>query len=210
MTALDWGRSPRLALREFAMHDHDAVLQMHRDPRMREHLIDDYPLHQSTVVKVFLERVARVYRRHEGLGIWHATLLGPKPAFAGWFNLMPMAQRPGEVEIGSRLSPQFWGAGLALEGGETLLDHAVDIGLRHVWGVCHFGNRRALAVLAALGFESMGAMPYDGGFASHHRIDLNEWRTLRASPRATPLRSAQRPAAPRVRSPLAQIEEEHA
>ena len=39
---------------------------------------------------------------------------------------MPMAERPGEVEIGSRLLPLAWGGGLALEGGELLLDHAFE------------------------------------------------------------------------------------
>jgi RimJ/RimL family protein N-acetyltransferase len=197
VSSMDWARSRRLALREFEAHDHDAVLQMHRDPRMREHLIDDYPLHQGAVAQVFLERIAQIYRRHEGLGIWHATLLEPQPIFAGWFNLMPMAERPGEVEIGSRLLPQVWGSGLALEGGEMMLDHALEMGLKRVWGICHFNNRSALAVLGALGFEPLGAMPYDGGCADHHRIDLNDWRSLRNTPRGTRLRRALRSQASR-------------
>ncbi len=192
--ALGWARTRRLALREFGEHDHAALLAMHRDPRLRTHLVDDYPLHVGAVVRLFLQRLAQIYRRHEGLGIWHATALEPSPAFAGWFNLMPMAERPGEVEIGSRLLPAMWGGGLALEGGEMLLDHAFDdLGLARVWGVCHPGNRSALAVLAALGFEAVGRMPYDGCDASHHRIDMNAWRAVRNIPRGTRLRRALRP-----------------
>lgn len=190
---LPWARSRRLALREFAAADHDALLAMHQEPRLRAHLVDDYPLHVGAVVGLFLQRLAGIYREHEGLGIWHASLLEPEPSFAGWFNLMPMAERPGEVEIGSRLLPHAWGSGLALEGGELLLDHAFDdLGLPRVWGICHPANRSAQAVMAALGFEPLGLLPYDGSMASHHRIDMNAWRALRNIPRGTRLRRALR------------------
>lgn len=194
---LGWARTRRLALREFGPGDHEALLAMHREPRLRTHLVDDYPMHESAVVRLFLERMAQLYRRHEGLGIWHATLLEPQPVFAGWFNLMPMAERPGEVEIGSRLLPLAWGSGLAIEGGELLLAHAFErLGLAQVWGICHPGNRSAQAVLAALGFEALGVMRYDGRDANHYRIELNAWRGLRNTPRGIRLRRALRARAP--------------
>jgi RimJ/RimL family protein N-acetyltransferase len=188
-----WARTRRLALREFGPQDHEALVRMHGDPRLRAHLVDDYPMHDAAVVRVFLERLARLYRRHEGLGIWHASLVEAQPVFAGWFNLMPMAERPGEVEIGSRLRPQAWGRGLSLEGGELLLDHAFDrLVLRQVWGVCHPDNRSAQAVLAALGFDALGLLPYDGGTACHYRIAADTWRTLRCESRSARLRRALR------------------
>ncbi|HMN83387.1 MAG TPA: GNAT family N-acetyltransferase [Burkholderiaceae bacterium] len=193
MTAnLPWPRSERLRLREFVADDLDDLVAMHREPRLRALLIDDYPLHLTQVSRVFLERMTAIYRQHEGLGIWHTSVLRPEPLFAGWFNLMPMAERPGEVEIGGRLLPAMWGGGLAQEGGELMLDHALELGLPHVWGICHPGNRSAIAVLAAMGFESLGVLPYDGQQALHHRIDLNAWRELRNTPRAIRLRRALR------------------
>jgi RimJ/RimL family protein N-acetyltransferase len=194
--ALPWACTPRLALREFDAADLPALLAMHRDPRLREHLVDDYPLHEDAVAALFLERLAQAYRSHEGLGIWHASALQPVPAFAGWFSLMPLAGRPGEVELGSRLLPSAWGSRLVFDGGELLLDHAFDrLGLQYVWGICHEGNRSALAVLATLGFEAMGVMPYDGSPACHFRISLNAWHRQRNTPRATRLRQALRPKA---------------
>src|SRR5690606_1908133 len=92
-------------------------------------------------------------------------------------------------EIGARLLPSAWGSGLAQEGGEILLDHAADdLRLSSVWGVCHADNRSAAALLAAMGFSALGLMPYEGGVASHHRIDLNEWRDVRNTPAVTRLR----------------------
>jgi RimJ/RimL family protein N-acetyltransferase len=194
-----WARTRRLVLREFAGGDRGALVAMHREPRLREHLVDDYPLHEPAVARLFLERMAGLYRRHEGLGIWHATALDPEPAFAGWFSLMPMAERPGEVEIGSRLLPLAWGHGLALEGGELLLAHAfTDLGLTHVWGLCHPANRSAHGVLGALGFAPAGVMPYDGQPASHYRIDLNGWRVACNTPRGVRMRRALRARTPRA------------
>jgi RimJ/RimL family protein N-acetyltransferase len=188
-SALPWGRTRRLALREFCPTDRAALVQMHRDPRVRAHLVDDYPMHDGEVVRVFLERMAQLYREHEGLGIWHATALQPQPVFAGWFNLMPMAERPGEVEIGSRLLPLAWGSGVALDGCELLLDHAFGrLYLESVWGVCHPDNRSARAVLDVQGFESLGMQPYDGTLAWHYRIDAGAWAGWRMQPRSVRLR----------------------
>jgi RimJ/RimL family protein N-acetyltransferase len=206
--ALPWARSAKLELREFGTQDLDALVQMHCDARLRAHLVDDYPLHDRAVARVFLQRMADIYRRHPGLGIWHATRLVPQREFAGWFNLMPMAERAGEVEIGSRLNPQAWGSGLALEGGELLLDHAFDsLGLARVWGICHPGNRSAQAVLATMGFAELGLAPYDGVQASHYRIELNAWRESRNTPRAIRLRKALRQCAARGAPSADPIEE---
>lgn len=186
-----WMCSARLALREFGPGDVDAVQRMHAEPRLRALLVDDHPLERRAVAQLFVDRIAQVYRRHEGLGIWHASALQPTPEFVGWFNLMPMAGHPGDVEIGSRLLPAAWGSGLALEGGEMLLDHAFDdLGLGRVWGTCHPANRSAQAVLLALGFESLGVMPYEGVPASHYRIDLNRWGRARNTGRGSRLRRA--------------------
>lgn len=190
---LAWSRSRRLALREFQADDVDDLSALHRDPRVRALLLDDVPLQLGRVAALFVERMITRYREYEGLGIWHASILRPDAAFAGWFSLMPMSGRPGEVEIGSRLLPAAWGAGLAQEGGEMMLDHAADdLRLSSVWGVCHSGNRSAVAVLMAMGFEPQGMMPYEGRLASHYRIDLNAWGGLRNTPRMARLRRALR------------------
>jgi RimJ/RimL family protein N-acetyltransferase len=186
---LPWAQGKRLILREFRAGDVPAVAAMHRDPRLRALLIDDFPLQLNRIAAAFVERMTARYRQHEGLGIWHASVRGPRAAFVGWFSLMPMAGRPGEVEIGARLLPFAWGSGLAQEGGEMLLDHAADdLRLASVWGVCHPDNRSAAALLAVMGFSALGLMPYAGGVASHHRIELNDWREVRNIPAMTRLR----------------------
>ncbi len=193
-TTLAWCRTPRLALREFRDGDEDALMAMHREPRLRQHLIDDYPLHEQNIARLFLQRIATLYREQEGLGIWHATLLRPPPRFAGWFSLMPMAGHEGDAEIGSRLLPHAWGLGLAMEGCERLLDHAFHtLRLARVCGVCHPGNRSAQAVLRALGFQPLGLAPYHGRDASHWQLQAQAWPALAATPRRLRVRRALRP-----------------
>jgi RimJ/RimL family protein N-acetyltransferase len=197
----DWGRTPRLLLREFGPADEADLLRMHREPRVRAQLTDDYPLDDPAVLRLFLARLAALYRRHEGHGIWRADVPGTAPGdadeFAGWFSLMPMAEQPGAVELGSRLLPAAWGRGVVFDGTELLLDHAfARLGLERVWATCHPMNRSARAVLLALGFDELGLRPYDGREAKHFRLDAPAWRAARGLPRRQRLRGALRSASP--------------
>lgn len=197
-TARELLRTGRLALREFAAGDEAALRRMHLDPRLRRHLIDDVPLQEPPVAARFVRRVAEVYRRHPGLGIWHTRLTGvaTDDGFAGWFSLMPLAGHPGEVELGARLLPSLWGHGLALEGGEALLQHAFrGLGLGRVWALCDPANRGARLCLAALGFGPGVMAPCEGcegGEAMHHVIDASRWRRAMARPRRERVQQAAR------------------
>lgn len=122
LNAAAWPIGRRLRLREFRATDADTLVTMHQDVRLRALLIDDYPLHHPAVARLFLQRLSALYRRHEGLGIWHAEhLAGNVPqaswGFCGWFNLMPMPDAPDEVELGCRLCLAAWGQGSRWRAG---------------------------------------------------------------------------------------------
>lgn len=191
-----WRRSRRLALREFSIDDLDAITALHRDARLNRLLLDEFPLQRRAVARLFLEGLETFYRRHPGLGIWHAGRTDTddgSPAMVGWFSLLPMPGREGALEIGARLLPAAWGGGLALEGASLLLGHAFHgLGVESVWGTCHPDNRSAVAAMLALGFEPRGLIDYQGRDAHCLRIDLNAWRTARDIPLATRLRGAAR------------------
>lgn len=218
--------SARLRLREFVPADAAALVRMHREPRVRERLLDDYPLEQPAVAHLFIERLAALYRRHPGLGIWHAErrivaapadvaearaavaagdvpaallawVLRERWAFCGWFNLMPMPDASGRTEIGCRLLPEAWGTGLALEGAQALLQHAFGpLALPEVWGVCDPAHRPVHAVLLSLGFVAAGVRDYGGQAAAMFRIDAAGARAAAA----TPLRERRRAAVRSVRA----------
>lgn len=185
----------RLVLRHFASEDAAQVAAMHGDVRLREHLVDDHALDAVDQAGLFIRRLRSFYWQRPGLGIWHASRrqLEGGSVFVGWFSLMPVAASPGEAELGSRLVPDAWGTGLALEGGELLLLHAFDtLRLSRVWGACAPGNRGARLCLAALGFGELGLAPYEGREALHHLLGAREAARWLARPRRERLRDAAR------------------
>lgn len=212
----------RLRLREFKPSDRDAIVAMHRDRRVREWLVDDFPLHDARWAHEFIERMQRYYREHPGLGIWCAerwepalseaeladpqvrdalsdeallALAEPQPRFAGWFNLMRITDRPEEIEIGCRLVPGEWGSGLVHDGGELLLDKAFDVlRLQRVWGICHPMHRPVQHVLRTLGFRDDGERPCAGTPARWFVIDAEDWSRARRQPRRARMREALQPA----------------
>ncbi|MFL6699993.1 MAG: GNAT family N-acetyltransferase; N-acetyltransferase [Vitreoscilla sp.] len=213
-----WLCTRRLRLREFVVQDRARLVQMHADARMRALLIDDHPLHRHDVCEHFLRRLQVLYRRHEGLGIWHAErslrrfsdaelaapalrealtpaalaeLARPVDEFVGWFNLMPMPGRDGEIELGARLLPRAWGVGLADEGGDALLRHAFEtLGRERVWAVFHVGHEAVRSCVLALGFTDAGVLPYEGAPARHYVITRKSWQAVQDMPRRARLRRA--------------------
>ncbi len=188
-------RSDRLLLREFDAGDAADIQALHADPRVRALLPDAQPLHEAPWAQQFAACLADFYRHHPGLGIWRCDVpMGAAERFAGWFSLMPVQSgrdapeylRDGDAELGSRLKPEHWGSGLALQGGAVLLDHAFDgLGLRTVWGICHPDNRNARACLRALGFLPRSRAPYEGQLSDYHALDAATWSRIRSlNPRA--------------------------
>lgn len=184
-------RDDRLRLREFDAADASDIQALHADPRVRALLPDAQPLHEPSWAGQFAACLGDFYRRHPGLGIWRCAV--PRQhgeQFAGWFSLMPLQAspdtaaldiRPGDVELGSRLTPEHWGSGLSLTGGEVLLHHAFG-GLQRstVWGICHPDNHSAAACLRALGFAPRGRARYEGHVSDFHSLDAATWSRVGA------------------------------
>ncbi len=210
----------RLALREFEPRDRDALVRMHRDPRVVELLVDDVALGDARVANQFIERMHAYCRTNPGLGIWCAerwacalsdeeladpqvraalsdaalfAMATPRPSFAGWFSLMRMADHPQEIEIGCRLVPQMWGSGIVHDGGEHLLDKAFgELALPRVWGVCHPRHRSVQQVLKVLGFQDDGQRPCAGVEARWFVIEAERWADQRELPRRARMRRSMR------------------
>lgn len=197
----------KLLLREFVVDDAPDIQRLHADPRVRTLLPDAQPLHDAQWARHFAACLAGFYRQHPGLGIWRCSVpQGGTEQFAGWFSLMPMQAspdttalgvQPDDAELGSRLTPEHWGSGLSLCGGEVLLDHAFGrLGLRTVWGICHPDNRSARACLAALGFAPRSRAPYEGQLSDYHALDAATWSRVRTLSRRERLRLQRRAAQP--------------
>jgi RimJ/RimL family protein N-acetyltransferase len=186
--AVPAGRPGRLALRRFRAEDATDVAALHALPEVRQHLSDDHPLHELPTARRLIQCLLDLYPVQPGLGIWHAS---DAQGFVGWFSLMPLPERAGAIDLGSRLHPRAWGNGTALDGGECLLLHAFQmLGATQVWGACAPGNRGARLCLHALGFSAQGMQPYDGHPALLHRLNAAHWQQWSRTPRRERLRHA--------------------
>ncbi|EHR71444.1 acetyltransferase, ribosomal protein N-acetylase [Burkholderiales bacterium JOSHI_001] len=182
------GQAGRLTLRRFRPEDAGDVAALHTLPEVRAHLSDDHPLQELAVAQLMVQRLLDFYPRQPGLGIWHAS---DAAGFVGWFSLMPLAERAGAIDLGSRLHPRAWGSGIALDGGECLLAHAFHtLGAAQVWGACAPANRGARLCLHALGFSAEGIHTYDRHPALHHRLSAAHWQHWSRTPRRERLRHA--------------------
>lgn len=178
----------RLKLRPFEHGDAADVADLHRDPRLRQHLLDDHPLDDPQQAARFVERIQLYYQQHPGLGIWHASVAG---RFVGWFSLMPMAEQTGEIELGSRLCTQAWGTGIAMDGCELLLQHAFDnLNAARVLAACHAENRGARLCLLAAGMQLQGPTLYESRPALLHAVEKGHYQRWLAQPRQARLRHA--------------------
>ena len=186
--AVPAGRPGKLSLRRFLPEDAADVAGLHALPEVRAHLSDDHPLQELPTAQLLIQRLLDFYPAQPGLGIWHAS---DAHGFVGWFSLMPLPERPGAIDLGSRLHPRAWGNGTALDGGECLLAHAFhSLGATQVWGACAPGNRGARLCLHALGFSAEGMQPYDGHPALLHRLNTAKWQQWSRTPRRERLRHA--------------------
>lgn len=216
--AVPWLESPRLQLREFVPEDCIRLVEMHKDSRLSELLLDRQPFEQYGFSTAFIRRMMEVYREYEGLGVWAAermtallseddlanplvrkalsdealeTYSKPRAQFIGWFNLMPVPHQLEEIEIGSRLIPAVWGSGLAIEGGEMLLAHAFErLRREQVWAFSHPAHRAVHYVVQTLGFKDFGMDTYADQPARVYKIKRTEWQEWLQIPRKRRMRHA--------------------
>jgi [ribosomal protein S5]-alanine N-acetyltransferase len=104
------------------------------------------------------EVIARLAREMEmqrqcGIQYWPMFLLATD-AFIGCCGLRPYQPRPGTLELGVHLLPDFWRQGLAQEATRCVIDHAFEtLKVSALFAGHHPGNQASRELLTRLGFE---------------------------------------------------------
>jgi RimJ/RimL family protein N-acetyltransferase len=66
----------------------------------------------------------------------------------------------GNIEVGYRLLPEYWGKGLATEGTKALIDYGFkDCKLEKVVAITHPQNKASQKVLLKCGLKQKGEIP---------------------------------------------------
>ena len=126
-----------LRLRQFVIEDTDFIVQLNRDARVTECLLEGKLLSSKFLAQYFVNDVISRHQDDEGLGSWIAERREASGEWSvqGWFNLsvvpddvlidgdQKQTKEPHNmVELGSRLARVAWGSRLSTQLGQALLD----------------------------------------------------------------------------------------
>jgi RimJ/RimL family protein N-acetyltransferase len=113
----------RLLLRRFEMEDAGLMYELDSDPAVMRYLSRERTPY-AVIRDQMLPRIITMHERWPHLGRWaaHDRETG---TFVGWFALdVDAAEQVRRPELSYRLRRDAWGRGLAMEGGDTVLETA--------------------------------------------------------------------------------------
>ncbi|WP_448664435.1 GNAT family N-acetyltransferase [Sphingomonas sp. CJ20] len=151
--------TPRLLLRRWEDRDRSPFHAMCNDPRVMEFLGPHLSREQSDAA---IDRQNGFHDLH-GYCFW-AIERRADGAFLGFCGLKPgAADTPiaGDVEIGWRLAPDFWGQGYAREAAQVSLGWGWAGGIDQVAAITTTGNLRSRGLMTRLGMQYMPDEDFD-------------------------------------------------
>ncbi len=120
------------------------------DPRVMEHFPSTLDAAQSDRL---IELVEQSFQR-DGFGFWAVELLesGELIGFVGLSTLADVFPCAPAVEVGWRLSFEYWGRGLAREAAAACLDYGFEeVGLEEIVALTAVRNERSQRLMRRLG-----------------------------------------------------------
>ncbi len=150
----------RLLLRRWKDSDREPFSWLNADPRVMEFMPGPLSRRESDLL---VDQIQSHFREH-GFGLY-ATELRRDTSFIGFIGLaVPSfhADFTPCVEIGWRLSVDYWGHGLATEGAREVVRHAFEVlGLEDVVSFTVPANIRSRRVMEKLGMTHNPADDFD-------------------------------------------------
>ena len=153
-------QTERLILREFDEGDAAAFYVLGSDPAIIRFTGDPGLTSIEHAREVLRSHPLADYQKY-GFGRW-ACLHKETGAIIGFAGLKYLEDLK-EVDIGYRLVPAHWGAGLATEAGRAVLDYGFrELHLEEIIGLADPVNVASVRVLEKLGFSFDRMMEYGG------------------------------------------------
>jgi RimJ/RimL family protein N-acetyltransferase len=151
----------RLILRNWEERDRDLFHRINSDDRVMEF----FPFRRDrATADAFMDEVREDIDR-DGFG-WTAAEIAQTGECIGFVGLhateVPGVARPGSVEIGWRLAPEYWGHGYVTEAANALLVFGfTTLDLDEIISFAVGGNGRSTAVMERLGMQPDPAADFD-------------------------------------------------
>ncbi len=154
-------RTERLLLRQWRAEDVEPLAAIYAQPEYLEHM----PARDAAATAAQVQRFA-IEWRHEGFSHWAVEDPGTA-RLIGRLGLLrhhdwPLSDSP--VEVGWTLHREWWGRGLATEGGKAALRcwHERLPGDRQLLSITTPSNTRSRAVMERLGLSYRGTAHWHG------------------------------------------------
>jgi [ribosomal protein S5]-alanine N-acetyltransferase len=91
---------------------------------------------------------------------------------------------PHKVEVGWELHREFWGRGLATEGGRAALAYGFEVvGLERIISVARADNAASRRVMAKCGLVFQEERTHKGALVVWYAIDRTDWQAGQAAAR---------------------------
>lgn len=153
-------QTARLLLRPLTVEDAPAYWPLVSNAEILRHVGETPRGSLDEVITVLRERPLADYARH-GYGRL-GVVERESGRMIGWCGLKVVPELGGEVDIGYRLLPEYWGRGYATEAGRAVIAHGFEqLQLARIVGMTVAANVDSARVLEKLGlrFERELQMP---------------------------------------------------
>jgi RimJ/RimL family protein N-acetyltransferase len=171
----------RLVLRPWQPGDLAEFIRLLTDPVVTRYIVVHTPFSPEDVAELH-ERTLDQWDRN-GFGPWaaiaKATGLG-----VGRIGLDELPDWPGphKVEVGWELHREFWGRGLATEGGRAGVRHGFEtVGLKRIISATMATNAAPRRVMEKCGLRFQGELAMAGTTVAWYAIDRADWKADQAS-----------------------------
>lgn len=157
----------RLVLRAFEPDDAPAFYRLNTHPDVIRYTHEP-PLESEAQARALIEQYPD-WERY-GYGRWAAIdrASGGVIGFAG----LKMLDDIGEVDLGYRFFPEYWGRGLATEASFACLAFGFDVlGLERIIAMADPDNAGSLRVMQKIGMTRVGRVEFDGLEVERYEIE---------------------------------------
>ena len=171
----------RLLLRPWQPDDLGELTRLLADPEVTRYIVLNEPFTPEDVAEVSARSLAQWERN--GFGPWVA-IEKATGRWVGRIGLNEILDWPGpdKVEVGWELHREFWGRGLATEGGRAGMHHGFEVvGLDRIMSATMATNAASRRVMDKCGLRFQGELQLPQTVVAWYAIDRAHWQANQAA-----------------------------
>lgn len=166
----------RLLLRPWQPEDLAEFTRLLTDPVVTRYIVVSTPFSPEDVAELSARTLDEWDRN--GFGPW-AAMEKATGRWVGRIGLNELPDWPGshKVEVGWELHREFWGRGLATEGGLAGVRYGFEtVGLERIISVTMATNAASRRVMEKCGLRFQGELPMAGTVVAWYAVNRVEWQ----------------------------------